>query len=182
VVGTVQFAQLEVGSFATSFIPTGASPVTRAGDNASMTGSNFSSWYNQSEGTFLIVARSYADLTQDIVTVDNGNILTSLTIYQSSNAYVNYALNGGGLEGSVQAIAASATANNKIAACYKTDSFGIAVNGTLGTTDTSGTPPTVNRFVIAPAAISSGSKALYISSITYFPKRLSNTQLQTLSL
>jgi len=44
-------AQLEAGAFATSYIPTVASTVTRAADQASMTGTNFSSWYNQSEGT-----------------------------------------------------------------------------------------------------------------------------------
>ena len=46
-------AQLEAGSFATSYIPTVASQVTRAADVAVMTGTNFSSWYNQSEGTIL---------------------------------------------------------------------------------------------------------------------------------
>jgi hypothetical protein len=47
-------AQLETGAFPTSYIPTTASTVTRSADLASMTGTNFSSWYNQSEGTFYI--------------------------------------------------------------------------------------------------------------------------------
>ena len=45
--------QLEAGAFPTSYIPTTSATVTRAADNASMEGSNFSSWYNQSEGTFV---------------------------------------------------------------------------------------------------------------------------------
>jgi len=53
VVGTVQYAQLEAGAFATSFIPTAGAPVTRAVDSASITGANFSSWYNASEGTIV---------------------------------------------------------------------------------------------------------------------------------
>jgi hypothetical protein len=44
--------QLEQGAFPTSYIPTTASTVTRSVDNAEMIGTNFSSWYNQSEGTF----------------------------------------------------------------------------------------------------------------------------------
>jgi hypothetical protein len=44
-------AQLEVGSFPTSYIPTTTAAATRAADVASISGSNFSSWYNQAEGT-----------------------------------------------------------------------------------------------------------------------------------
>jgi hypothetical protein len=47
-------AQLEVGAFPTSYIPTIGSTRTRAADNASITGKNFSSWYRQDEGTVLI--------------------------------------------------------------------------------------------------------------------------------
>lgn len=47
-------AQLEAGSFSTSYIPTVASTVTRAADVASITGANFSSWYRQDGGTMLI--------------------------------------------------------------------------------------------------------------------------------
>ena len=46
-------AQLEQGSFPTSYISTAGSTVTRSADIASMTGTNFSSWYNQSEGTIV---------------------------------------------------------------------------------------------------------------------------------
>jgi hypothetical protein len=47
-------AQLEAGSFPTSYIPTAGATVTRAADEASITGTNFSSWYNQSDGTWFI--------------------------------------------------------------------------------------------------------------------------------
>ena len=45
-------AQLEALAFPTSYIPTTSAQVTRASDNASMTGTNFSSWYNTSQGTW----------------------------------------------------------------------------------------------------------------------------------
>lgn len=45
-------AQLEAGAFATSYIPTTTTSLTRNADVVQMTGTNFSSWYNSSEGTF----------------------------------------------------------------------------------------------------------------------------------
>ena len=61
--GTVQYAQLEASSAnilgrgrATSFIPTGGAAVTRSPDWARMEGANFSSWYNQSQGTVVVTA------------------------------------------------------------------------------------------------------------------------------
>jgi hypothetical protein len=54
--GTARFdwygAQFESGAFTTSYIPTSGTAATRAADVASITGSNFSSWYRQDEGTF----------------------------------------------------------------------------------------------------------------------------------
>ena len=47
-------AQFEAGAFATSYIPTSGSAVTRNADVATMTGTNFSDWFNASAGTFFI--------------------------------------------------------------------------------------------------------------------------------
>jgi hypothetical protein len=59
VTGTVQYAQLEVGAFATSFIPTAASQVTRTADLASMTGTNFTDWYSATRGSFVCKFDTY---------------------------------------------------------------------------------------------------------------------------
>jgi hypothetical protein len=44
-------AQIEAGPFASSYIPTTTSQVTRADDVAGMFGENFTSWFNPNEGT-----------------------------------------------------------------------------------------------------------------------------------
>jgi len=54
-------AQLEAGAFPTSYIPTVASTVTRAADVASMTGTNFSSWYNADQSTCFIETKQVDD-------------------------------------------------------------------------------------------------------------------------
>jgi hypothetical protein len=46
-------AQLEIGSFPTSYIPTTTAAVVRSADVCSISGANFTSFYNQSEGTFV---------------------------------------------------------------------------------------------------------------------------------
>jgi len=53
-------AQLETGSFPTSYIQTVAASATRAADVAQMTGVNFSSWYRQDEGTFSLSATPHS--------------------------------------------------------------------------------------------------------------------------
>jgi hypothetical protein len=58
-------AQLEAGSFPTSYIPTVASTVTRAAEVASMTGTNFSSWYRQDQGTIYQSVKLLAASPQD---------------------------------------------------------------------------------------------------------------------
>jgi hypothetical protein len=47
-------AQLEVGSFPTSYIPTTGSTVTRSADVASITGTNFSRWYNSNQSSLFV--------------------------------------------------------------------------------------------------------------------------------
>ena len=47
-------AQVEAGAFATSYIPTTTTSLTRNADVVSMTGTNFSDWYNVGAGTWFI--------------------------------------------------------------------------------------------------------------------------------
>ena len=56
-------AQYEQGSFPTSYIPTSGSTVTRAADIAKITGTNFTDFYNSSEGTLL-----YMQIDQKLAT------------------------------------------------------------------------------------------------------------------
>jgi len=52
--GTVTNAQLEAGAFRTSYIATTGATATRAADVVDITGSAFSSWFRQDEGTMFV--------------------------------------------------------------------------------------------------------------------------------
>lgn len=65
-------AQLEKGSFPTSYIPTAASQVTRAADVCKIDGASFTSWYRQDEGTVLAEYRT-ASTGGAILSLDAGS-------------------------------------------------------------------------------------------------------------
>ena len=189
VTGTVQYAQLEVGAFATSFIPTDATSKTRNVDIATMTGTNFSSWYNAVEGTFVALAQRYVQGVAD------GLLLGAAQTGVFSNSY--YIANGPGSPtnlsvsvvsgGVAQAIinrTTTVTSTFGSSFAYKLNNFGFATSGLNAGQDLSGTvPPSIDIFVIGSASWSPGTTLWngYVKKINYYPQRLINAELQAFS-
>lgn len=187
VVGLVQFAQLEVGSFATSFIPTAASPVTRAADIAIMSGSNFSSWYNASEGTFFAsfeaspntfttyLAASNGVVAQNSMHIDNDGSGNMRSAYYSGSSAV--ALLSLGAVGTIGAV-------NRVSTAYKVNDFAASRNGGAVVTDALGAVPVgADRLNIGadPSGAAVNVSNSRIRQIAYYNKRLPNSVLQRLS-
>ena len=73
-------AQVEAGAFPTSYIPTTTAAATRSADVASITGTAFSGWYRQDEGSFYsdsLILRSQIK-TQVVWSAEGGTFSTSL--------------------------------------------------------------------------------------------------------
>ena len=173
-------AQLEAGAFATSYIPTVASQVTRAADVAVMTGTNFSSWYNASAGTLYGQADWLGLSNNDyFFALNNGSTSNLIALGVSSAPATRFIVTDGGVtQASIAGPTPVANVAFKIAGAYRVNSFAAATNGTLGTVDTSGTVPTVDQ---ASLTSSSGSTNLFnghIRQIAYYPRRLANAELQ----
>ena len=175
-------AQLEIGSFVTSFIPTSGSTVTRAKDTARITGTNFTDFYNQTEGT--LVAHYYSTVDDNYI----ANIENVATPGDDRIGLVNYSVYQGYVEtgNSSQASLDNGTPTvgdvNKVAFAFKTNDFAVSLNSATPTTDTSGTMPTVDRMMIGSR--SGGAYDILKSTIrhlSYYPKRLPNAQLQGLT-
>jgi hypothetical protein len=177
-------AQLEAGAFPTSYIQTVASQVTRAADAASMTGTNFSSWYNQAEGTL------YADFATTTVSLANNlgvfgvsDGTTSERIQLRRNAataFVSFLVVDNGATQFVDSGTLSFSGSARSALAYKVNDFIGASNQLLGVADTAGTVPTVSQ---AEFGFGQGISQLNgtIRKIAYYPLRVTNANLQALT-
>ena len=180
--------QLEQGAFATSVIPTTSATVTRAADVASVTGSNFSSWYNQTEGTvFADWVKIGASNFQAMATVSDGTTNNVISLGHGSGAPTNNARFDVNVSGSTQAsltlITGSIVGTRYLnAGAYKANDFAAASNGGTPLTDATGTIPTTSQLVIgANGAANGGFFNGTIKRLTYWPVRLANLTLQSIT-
>jgi hypothetical protein len=177
-------AQLEAGAFPTSYIPTVASQVTRAADVASMTGTNFSSWYNQTEGTFVAqgVSAPVNNILQHVYTVSDGASANTMFTRRTTSGVIATAMVTASVsQGDIGNAAVAASAQYKTAYTYKVNDLAISTNGSAVLTDTLATLPTLSRILLGANSANVTTINGHISRITYYNTRLTDAQLQTLS-
>jgi hypothetical protein len=179
-------AQLEAGAFATSYIPTVASQVTRSADAASV--NTLSPWYNATEGTLFteVDHSNSSNFPVSAVLTDSSPSSNQILIYTTSTGTPGetfFVRTSGTIQANING--GSIVANNtpfKIAGAYKANDFAVSLNGAAVVTDTSGTIPVVDRLGLG-SSINQNSLYLngHIRRITYYPRRLSNAELQAIT-
>ena len=177
--------QVEANAFATSYIPTTTAQVTRAGDITTMTGTNFSSWYNQTQGTFIMGARVNST-TATRVWMDVGpNGAFGTTAYIAQNP-TSISLNPGAAPVNMNSQVSATGLSNTAGIAIQDNNSIIAVNGNLGTLDTICTVPAAATMLAIGSPIWNlgGSVSIEgcIRYITYYNKRLPSEQLQELTI
>jgi hypothetical protein len=176
-------AQMEAGAFPTSYIPTTAAAATRNADAASMTGTNFSSWYNAAEGTLYGEFSAYnTSATRLLVQMDDTGFNNRIFAFVQSNNGIqtNVVVSGSSVAQLFPAGTYTSPAVGKVAQAYATNNFASCFNAGVVSTDTSGTVPTVTQTRLG----FDGSSAYlngYIRRIAYYPRRLSNAELQSIT-
>ena len=183
--------QLEQGAFATSVIPTTTTALTRNADVASMTGANFSSWFNATEGT--LYAESFRTPTAAASTFpsyaefDNGTT-NRYGVYNSqagsTNEYRLFVQDAGVSQADIGGVASRVAAGTvvKQAAAFAANDFALSVNGSSVFTDTAGTlPSSVNRMSIGSSYIAANFANAWIRRVSYYPRRLPDSTLQALT-
>jgi hypothetical protein len=183
-------AQLEAGAFSTSYISTVASQVTRAADVAVMTGTNFSSWYNQAEGTLYAEWSSVGSLSDSRIvyalsdgTFNNVNYLTAATA-SAANQSVNTIRSSNTSQASIAVPGAYTNYTyRKTAAVYKVNDFALSGDGGAVAVDTSGLLPVgVDRLALGTSwTATTNFLGGHIKKIAYYPLRVTNAQLQGLT-
>jgi len=189
--GSVLLAQLEIGSFATSYIPTVASQVTRSADGAVMTGTNFSSWFNAVQGT--IYAEGYLNnpaaagaqtrRLADINDGSNNNRIGFGRAFTATDIRVQYTVSGTNINTTNGQTANSVFPSAKVAVAYKSADYAFSPNSVAATTSAAASVPVVNRLSIGNDFNTSanGSANGTIKKLAYYPLRCTNAQLQALT-
>ena len=177
-------AQLEVGAFPTSYIPTSGSTATRAADVATIPTSAFG--YNASEGTVVVDFEAAETGTNNTALAFSNTVSGSFTdqilIWNAANSN-GYVL----ANGVTQAQFGNPTDQNgqvKISFAFKKNDFAISYDGNSVVTDTSGIMPSNIEVMKIGDWTNSGQRRILngtIKSIKYYPRRLTNAQLQELT-
>lgn len=175
--------QSEAGSFPTSYIPTTTAAATRAADVVSAV---TSPWYNDAEGTVFVAGDATSDdgdrtifsmdngLTTQAEQIDYRGVASSNQIYPrvrntAANSY------------------APALAHNfanraefRLAMAMKSGSWASSLNGALSDTSASATPMpvSISRLRIGMRGSEAQRFCGHIKRLQYYPRRLTNAELQ----
>jgi hypothetical protein len=171
-------AQLEAGTGASSPIPTTTAAVTRAADAVSVTGLTLPAPYTVvSEFNLPRVGTGIDVVNWGSLVNGGGQYITSVSGYMfvRESSATTALTNSGTI---------TANATNKIAARYAVNNCNVSSNGaSVGTPDTSVSPPTMSNLGIGPMLVSFGG--VYpngtISRIRVYNSALSDAQLQSLT-
>ena len=176
-------AQLEAGALPTSYIPTTSATVTRAADVASITGSNFSSWYNQTEGT--VFAR-YAQVSggggRILDIFDGVNSDIPMFVSGSTKASLNVIVSGVSSGRIDSGTAPSVGTFISAAASFAPADRALCTDGGSVTTSASpATLPTLNQLRIGYDTVGINQRNGTIKRLVYWGQRLPNNVLQAIT-
>lgn len=173
--GSVVNAQLEAGSFATSYIPTTSASATRVADVAYVPTSAFP--YSSSEGTLGIkFTPMLTALPAIALSLSDASSANRMSVNGFGTATVNNA-------GAVTAAASSSITTGQLAKTYfalANNDFAASLNGSAVSTDNSVSFPTATTLWIGNL-LNGNQMSGHIQNVVYIPRRLTNAELQARS-
>ena len=167
-----------------------AGSFTREQDEGNITGSAFSSFFNTTEGVLQTeFSRLFSLNNQMVVQFKDNNASERIEIRgqgSSGNSFRMEVIEGGATAAQEYTFHSNSPVANvvgqfaKVNLAYKQNDFASTINGTIASTDNSGDVGVCDRVGIGYANYGVRYNG-HIKNIIYYPKRLTNTQLQTLT-
>ena len=179
-------AQLEAGAFPTSYIPTTTTALTRSQDRAVI--NTLAPWYNSAAGTIyaeFAVTQPAAGSNQFLARSSDNSYSNQIGDFINTTGFVGISTASGGVFDGLAATSVVVSANTitKAVGAYATnDLAAVKDGGTVATDPTATIPSGLTRFDLGSDHSGLNNiKAGYLRRITYYPTRLSNAQLQTIT-
>jgi hypothetical protein len=178
--------QVEAGSYATSYIPTGGSSVTRVAETANSAGND--SIFNESEGVLyaeIAALDNEGSATSTVISINDGTSSNRIHLFYfitDNTIYANY--RSGGITRSTADFTLSNTANiNKFAYKWKSGDFALWVNGVEVDTDTNTTMISSNTLDELDFNAGGGGSNFYgkVKDLKVYNTALTDTELQNLT-
>lgn len=181
--GSVTRPQLETGTVATSPIITAGSAVTRAADTMTVSGGNFSSWYNQLGGVlYAEAARLTSAPPGTIASINDASANNRLFNPRQDNATQLTVLSatGGSLDAFPIATLNGSALPNKIAIRQSLNSLQVSANGLAPVVDTSVAMPVVTQLEIGGVVGTVNYNGLFYR-LCYFPPSSAQFRIQAVT-
>jgi hypothetical protein len=175
-------AQLEQGSFQTSYIKSNGSATTRQAETCN--GAGDAATFNDSEGVLMAEISALADdgtNRQSALSDNSSSDRVMINLHATSNQIQGYITNNVGEQADMRYIVADSTLFNKVAVKYKLNDCALWVNGFEVATDTSATMP--SSLQVYDFDNYGGSLPFYgkVKQLQYYNSALTDSELEKIS-
>jgi len=176
-------SQAETGSFASSYIPTSGSAVTRNQDIFTRDG--IASLINSTEGVlFTEIAALFEDGSNRSISLSDGTTSNRVVVrYIGSNVINAFCVVGGSAQASLSHAVSNITNFSKAAFKYKANDFALWIDGVEVATDTSGTLPSADTFNSLKISGAAGANNFFgkVKQLQVYKTALTDAQLTSLT-
>jgi hypothetical protein len=159
--------QFETGAFATSYIPTTTAALTRNADVATITGANFSDWWQSGKGGVVVNARpGTVSGIRPWVQFDDGTANEIIALRGNTTNPELYIVDDGSPQAQIDAGTIAANTDYSLTGWWQTNNCAARLNLTAPVFDTSAAIPTVTQMRIG----SDGTNYMngHLASISYY--------------
>ena len=173
-------AQVEQGSYPTSYIPTNGTAITRAAETAN--GSGDAATFNDSEGVLMAEISALSDdTTSKTISLNDGSQSNGIELFYFAGNSIYINLWSGGVSQGFLNYEIDIQNFNKVSYSYKLNDTALWINGFKVDTDTSATMPIGLSELAFENGIGGNDWYGKTREVQYFDSALTDAQLETLT-